>query len=248
MQRSGYEAYILEATYKDPTGCAARNVHGITLDQVQQMAEQWEEAPSLYMKLDIKSLTRCDDLKESGIEEVDMDMEDDFALPERKSDNNTRSEGKGRTEDSYINERKWEEETSSHTEVKELSRSKWSNVEEDNETEKSRSTRQNSKSLSRSSQERLTKGKTVWWGDKGGDAGFSIGARNMNMPSLVIGPGSGYNLKSNPLSEAESRALADAIGKAKVKGIFQDQLRAERESFKAVFDKRHGTSYDSKDE
>ncbi|XP_018492632.1 uncharacterized protein LOC108862869 isoform X2 [Raphanus sativus] len=158
-KRSGYEAYILEATYKDPTGCAARNVHGITLDQVQQMAEQWEEAPSLYMKLDIKSLTRCDDLKESGIEEVDMDMEDDFALPERKSDNNTRSEGKGRTEDSYINERKWEEETSSHTEVKELSRSKWSNVEEDNETEKSRSTRQNSKSLSRSSQERLTKGR-----------------------------------------------------------------------------------------
>lgn len=54
--------------------------------------------------------------------------------------------------------------------------------------------------------------------------------------------------KSNPLSEAESRALGDAIGKAKVKGIFQDQLRAERESFKAVFDKRHGTSYDPKDE
>lgn len=68
--------------------------------------------------------------------------------------------------DSYINERKWEEETSSHTEVKELSRSKWSNVEEDDEIEKSQSTRQNSKSLSRSSQERLTKGKTVWWGDK----------------------------------------------------------------------------------
>ncbi|KAJ0231343.1 Uncharacterized protein HA466_0300050 [Hirschfeldia incana] len=247
-KRSGYEAYILEATYKDPTGCAARNVHSITLDQVQQMAEQWEEAPSLYMKLDIKSLTRCDDLKESGIEEVDMDMEDDFALPERKSDNNTQSEGKGATEDSYINEKKWEEETSSHTEVKELSRSKWSNVEEDDETEKSQSTRQNSKSLSRSSQQCLTKGKTVWWGDKGGDAGFSIGAKNMNMPSLVIGPGSGYNLKSNPLSEAESRALADAIGKAKVRGIFQDQLRAERESFKAVFDKRHGTSYDSKNE
>ncbi|KAL0789377.1 hypothetical protein Bca101_005623 [Brassica carinata] len=247
-ERSGYEAYILEATYKDPTGCAARNVHGITLDQVQQMAERWEEAPSLYMQLVIKSLKRWDDLKESGIEEVDMDMEDDFALPERKSDNHTQSERKGATEVSYINERKWEEEPSSHTEVKELSKSKWSNVEEDDETEKSQSTRRNSKSLSKSSQERLTKGKTVWWGDKGGDAGFSIGARNMNMPSLVIGPGSGYNLKSNPLSEAESRALADAIGKAKVRGIFQDQLRAERESFKAVFDKRHGTSYNSKDE
>ncbi|KAF8112584.1 hypothetical protein N665_0063s0070 [Sinapis alba] len=243
-KRSGYEAYILEATYKDPTGCAARNVHGITLDQVQQMAEQWEEAPSLYMQLDIKSLTRWDDLKESGIEEVDMDMEDDFGLPERKSDNHTQPEGK----DTNINESKWEEETSSHTEVKELSKSKWSNVEEEDEAEKSQSTRRNSKSLSKSSQERLTKGKTVWWGDKGGDAGFSIGARNMNMPSLVIGPGSGYNWKSNPLSEAESRALADAIGKAKVRGIFQDQLRAERESFKAVFDKRHVTSYNSKDE
>ncbi|CAH8350198.1 unnamed protein product [Eruca vesicaria subsp. sativa] len=247
-KRSGYEAYILEATYKDPTGCAARNVHGITLDQVQQMAEQWEEAPSLYMKLDIKSLTRGDDLKESGIEEVDMDMEDDFGLPERKTDNNTQSEGKDATGDTNINKRKWEEEPSSHSEVKELSRSKWSNVEDDDETEKSQTTRRNSKSLSKSSQERLTKGKTVWWGDKGGDAGFSIGARNMNMPSLVIGPGSGYNWKSNPLSEAESRALADAIGKAKVRGIFQDQLRAERESFKALFDKRLGTSYNPKDE
>jgi YLP motif-containing protein 1 len=70
LQRSGYEAYILEATYKDPTGCAARNVHGITVDQVQQMAEQWEEAPSLYMQLDIKSFTRWDDLKENEIQEV----------------------------------------------------------------------------------------------------------------------------------------------------------------------------------
>ncbi|CAH2043793.1 unnamed protein product [Thlaspi arvense] len=253
-KRSGYEAYIMEATYKDPAGCAARNVHGITLDQVQQMAEQWEEAPSLYMQLDIKSLTRWDDLKESGIQEVDMDMEDDFDPPERKYDDSTQSEVKGAIEGSYINESKWEAEPSTHTEkVKELSRSKWSNVEEeDDETEKSQSTRRNSKSLSRSSRERLREGKTVWWGDKGGDAGFSIGAaRNMNMPSLVIGPGSGYNLKSNPLSREESLALADAVGKAKVRGIFQDQLRAERESFKAVFDKRHvriATSYSSKDE
>ncbi|KAL1203917.1 hypothetical protein V5N11_011762 [Cardamine amara subsp. amara] len=239
-KRSGYEAYILEATYKDPTGCAARNIHGITLDQVQQMAEQWEEAPSFYMQLDIKSFTRWDDNKENGIQEVDMDMEDDFGLPERKSDISTESEGKGVTKGSYISESKWEAESSAHTEkVKELSTSKWSNVDEDDETEKSQSRRRNSKSLCGSSQERLRKGKSVWWGDKGGDAGFSIGARNMNMPSLVIGPGSGYNLKKNPLSEAESRALADAIGKAKVRGIFQDQLRAERESFKAVFDKRH---------
>nr|KJB50873.1 hypothetical protein B456_008G191000 [Gossypium raimondii] len=75
-KRSGYEVYVLEATYKDPVGCAARNVHGFTLDDIQQMAGQWEEAPSLYLQLDIKSLFHGDDLKESGIQEVDMDMED----------------------------------------------------------------------------------------------------------------------------------------------------------------------------
>lgn len=35
-------------------GCAARNVHGVTLDEIEKMAEQWEEAPSLYLQLDTK--------------------------------------------------------------------------------------------------------------------------------------------------------------------------------------------------
>lgn len=127
---------------------------------------------------------------------MDMDMEDDFGLPERKSDN-SKSEEKGGTEGKlncllytviltktnqkklswvflsvdiisgfYKSERKREAESGSGTEeVKELSRSKWSNVEE-NETENSQSVRRNSKSLSKSSQERQRKGKSVWWGDK----------------------------------------------------------------------------------
>lgn len=127
-----------------------------------------------------------------------MDMEDDFGLPERKSDNSTQSEEKGATEGrfqcflytvfffyldkpktiswvfrsvgitsgSYKSESKWHAESGSRTEeVKELSRSKWSNVEED-ETENSQSVRRNSKSLPKSSQERQRKGKSVWWGDK----------------------------------------------------------------------------------
>lgn len=76
-QRSGYEVYILEATYKDPAGCAARNVHGFTLDDIERMAGQWEEAPTLYLQLDIKTLFHGDDLKESGIKEVEMDMDED---------------------------------------------------------------------------------------------------------------------------------------------------------------------------
>lgn len=32
-------------------GCAARKVHGFTSDDIQKMAEQWEEAPPLYLQL-----------------------------------------------------------------------------------------------------------------------------------------------------------------------------------------------------
>jgi len=35
-------------------GCAARNVHGFTQQEIEKMAEQWEEAPSLYLQLDVK--------------------------------------------------------------------------------------------------------------------------------------------------------------------------------------------------
>lgn len=74
---SGYEVYVLEASYKDPVGCAARNVHGFSLDDIQKMAGQWEEAPSFHLRMDAKSLFSGDDLKKSGIQEVDMAMEDE---------------------------------------------------------------------------------------------------------------------------------------------------------------------------
>lgn len=79
-------------------GCAARNVHSFTQDDIEKMAGEWEEAPSMYLKLDVKvpyfnklllviliSILRCnvnsiltgsqsmshgDNLKETGIEEV----------------------------------------------------------------------------------------------------------------------------------------------------------------------------------
>jgi hypothetical protein len=35
-------------------GCAARNIHGFTQQEIEKMAEQWEEAPSLYLQLDMK--------------------------------------------------------------------------------------------------------------------------------------------------------------------------------------------------
>ncbi|KAJ7564448.1 hypothetical protein O6H91_02G017900 [Diphasiastrum complanatum] len=75
-KRTGYEVYVLEATYKDPGGCAARNVHDFTLEQVQKMAECWEPTPQLYLQLDVSSLFRGDDLNAQEITEVEMDADD----------------------------------------------------------------------------------------------------------------------------------------------------------------------------
>ncbi|KAE9602172.1 hypothetical protein Lalb_Chr12g0196731 [Lupinus albus] len=79
--------------------------------------------------------------------------------------------------------------------------------------------------------------KSVHWGDEAGHTGFSIGAaRKVNALSLVIGPGAGYNLKSNPLPEEESSRRNSV--EPRRHNVFQEQIRAEHESFKAVFDRR----------
>lgn len=57
-------------------GCAVRNVHGFTLDEIKKMSEDWEEAPPLYLRLDIHSLFHDDNLRGHSIQEVDMDTED----------------------------------------------------------------------------------------------------------------------------------------------------------------------------
>lgn len=69
-----------------------------------------------------------------------------------------------------------------------------------------------------------------------GNTGFSIGAaRKLNI-SLVIGPGAGYNSKSNPLPE--EHVSTGNTDESKKQSGFQERIRAERESFRTVFDKR----------
>ncbi|KAL8464988.1 hypothetical protein ACS0TY_034461 [Phlomoides rotata] len=244
-KRSGYEVYLLEATYKDPVGCAARNVHGFTQSEIQDMGNQWEEAPSLYMKLDIKLLLHGDDLEENGIEEVDMDTEDGNHIsdPSGSVDANIQkvprpSEGDLASDGPSIDEKKGDGAEESAVEVmKELGKSKWSNDLEDDDAYRTEVTQGNSSTLSSLTKSYRKKGKSVRWGDQIGRIGFSIGAgKNANV-SLVIGPGSGYNSKSNPLPEEEKLAQRHS-GESRRQNIFQEQLRAERESFRAVFDKR----------
>ncbi|MFS7912365.1 putative YLP motif-containing protein [Helianthus anomalus] len=238
--RSGYEVYLVEASYKDPAGCAARNVHNFTLPDIQKMAGQWEEAPPLYLKMDIKSLLHGDGLVESDIQEVDMDMEDEDASQESHV-KKPHDETKDQVDDFRPHDELKDVTATTHQteEVKDLSRSKWSNnfdAEEDGKNKISGG----AGALSGLVQAYSSKeAKSLSWGDKGGNAGFSISAtRKTNTRSLVIGPGPGYNLKSNPLSEEEYVKSSQNAVEPRTQSVFQERIRAERESFKAVFDKR----------
>ncbi|KAL6497422.1 hypothetical protein OROGR_029351 [Orobanche gracilis] len=242
--RSGFEVYLLEAAYKDPAGCAARNVHGFTQNEIQKMANHWEEAPSLYMKLDIKSLLHGDGLEQHGIQEVDMDTEDDDYVDSPAGSEGTTIKNFGRPSDGNLarddilkDDKKWDAAEVHQLEVvKELGKSKWSNELDEDELHKTEATRGNSTSLSSLIKSYSKKGKSVRWADQIGRIGFSIGAGKAANVSLIIGAGSGYNLMSNPLPEEEK--FKQTSGGLRRKNVFQEQLRAEREAFRAVFDKR----------
>ncbi|BAT76604.1 hypothetical protein VIGAN_01463300 [Vigna angularis var. angularis] len=241
-KRSGYEVYILEATYKDPVGCAARNVHGFTQEDIEKMSKQWEEAPSLYLQLDVKSLFHGDDLKESRIQEVDMDMEDDIGdvLPPVQGREAEKVVDPAVGEDASFLEKagkKWDAEGEHPTEVRELGKSKWSEDFSEDDIGQTEGMKGNINALSGLIHQYGKERKSVHWGDQGGKTGFSIGAaRKVNALSIVIGPGAGYNLKSNPLPEEDSPSRNSV--ESKKHSIFQERIRAERESFKAVFDRR----------
>ncbi|KAF6159953.1 hypothetical protein GIB67_033037 [Kingdonia uniflora] len=243
-KRSGYEVYLLEATYKDPVGCAARNIHGFTSDDIQKMAKLWEESPSLYLRLDIQSLHHGDNFKDSGIQEVDMDMEmdvEDGSGNECPSDRNSLKTAEP-SDVEYAPEGskdgdKWDTEGEDRIRVKELEKSKWSHDVDEEDNDRLYAAKKNSNALS--GLVRFYKGdKSVHWSDENGKTGFSIGAaKKANVLSLVIGPGSGYNLKSNPLP-AEVTGAVQTNAEPKKHSVFQDALRAEHESFCVVFDRR----------
>ncbi|XP_068651151.1 uncharacterized protein [Aristolochia californica] len=246
---SGYEVYLLEATYKDPIGCAARNLHGFTSGDIQKMADQWEQSPPLYLQLDVQSLFRGDDLNEGSIQEVDMDMEDETCDGQHTSESYGRKDAETVDQPSTVDAtnglskagERWKDEGDEPLEeVKELGRSKWS---EDIhcDIEKNEGSGEHSNALSGLIHTYRKGVKSVHWGDEvGKKRGFSIGAAKNSNISLIIGPGAGYNLGSNPLPDEEKVNSMETKRKdePKKRTTFLEQLRAERESFKAVFDRR----------
>ncbi|KAL6005518.1 hypothetical protein ACLOJK_006085 [Asimina triloba] len=232
---SGYEVYLLEASYKDPTdpnhGCAARNVHGFTVEQIQKMAEQWEEAPPMYLQLDVQ---------------VDMDMDDDFGdgglsdVQDRKPIKAIESSSADNVPyDSLKPGEKWDTEKELAESVKELGKSKWSE-DLDDDADRKDEDRGILTALSGLVKAYGKGDKSVRWADEVGKSGFCIGAAKKSKAfSLLIGPGAGYNLDSNPLPEEDiTDAIGSKTGGSKRRTTFLEQLRAERESFRAVFDRR----------
>ncbi|KQJ94022.1 uncharacterized protein LOC100838487 isoform X2 [Brachypodium distachyon] len=239
-KKSGYEVYLLEAPYKDPTGCAARNVHGFTIDDIRKMAADWEEAPPLYLRLDTHSLFHDDNLREHSIQEVDMDMDDTDDANDTAVSTETENSNKAIPESTGVADQgeKWDSSDEEDLDdIKELGQSKWSK-DFDDDTEKSKHTEGNTHALSGLAQTYGTRRKTLTWGDRLEKGGFSIGAaKRRRTSSLIIGPGSGYNLVSNPLDEDSSTETKDKVNN-ETKRRFCEQLRDEGQSFRAVFDKR----------
>eukprot|EP00252_Welwitschia_mirabilis_P026435 TRINITY_DN8685_c0_g1_i3.p1 TRINITY_DN8685_c0_g1~~TRINITY_DN8685_c0_g1_i3.p1 ORF type:complete len:288 (-),score=85.61 TRINITY_DN8685_c0_g1_i3:219-1082(-) len=245
-KRSGYEVYLLEAPYKDPAGCAARNVHNFTVEKVQEMAEQWEAAPSHYLQLDISSLIHGEN--EQDIAEVEMDTNDVQPGVENQdlstiteAEHQDSSSDKTAPMDSIFTQGRWvSEDVDVAPEPLKLKDSKWSNTEEDDSITSIIARKADSNALSGLIQAYGKGDKCVHWADQHGkdsEKGFSIGIVHRIKHSLIIGPGAGYNEASNPVPEEDEVSIdrgKNSVGDSVKNKRILELLRAEQETFKAV--------------
>ncbi|KAL5211302.1 hypothetical protein ABZP36_022149 [Zizania latifolia] len=214
----------------------------VIVDDVKKMAVEWEEAPPLYLRLDIHSLFHDDNLHEHSIQEVDMDTEDvddaNSIATSTKAENTqkavTESLDNGHNQDVSKAGENWDSSEEDDLDgYKELGQSKWSK-DFDEDTKKSDHVEGSRHALSGLAQTYGTHRKTVSWGDQLEKGGFSIGAAKRRLTfSLIIGPGSGYNLASNPLAEGNSMGTKGESNN-ETKKRFSEQLRDEGESFRAT--------------
>ncbi|CAM6106919.1 unnamed protein product [Calypogeia fissa] len=255
-KRSGYEVYLLEPPYKDPAGCAARNVHNFKLDQIQDMAQRWESAPPMYLQLDVSSLFRGDDLNSHDITEVEMDTDD----MEREGDDHEEYQAVddrlSKPEFSKENDDKpatpgdrWEDSDGEAEEpVKPVKRMRFSKASKTNSDSSDSSSPQGpgNNALSGLMQAYGKREKSVRWADhqdpKDSGKGFSMGSTLEKISDLVIGPGPGYNKASNPVHTEDCEHHQENEQRNQSRK-FLEQYRAEQDMFRAVFaSRRQGVS------
>ncbi|CAN6456055.1 unnamed protein product [Victoria cruziana] len=241
-KRSGYEVYILEATYRDIAGCAARNVHGFTSNDIQKMADEWEHTPYLYLQLNTQSLFRGDDLNDQGIAEVEMDMEEfDCSMEEAVEKNDEKfpvpvsPDYKYEGDHSGIGQRWQAAFSDSLHEVKDIEKSKWSN-NMDEVADVVKPPKKASHTALCGLMQAYGKGdKSVRWGDRDGRSGFAIGVGKKST-SLIIGPGAGYNLASDKEPELEEGETAGYCCP-----MYREKNEKINEKFNAYMKKKTGT-------
>lgn len=252
-KRSGYEVYILEAPYTDVKGCAARNVHNFTEQQIQSMADRWESTPQLYLRLDVSSLFRGDDLSAQDIIEVEMDAEDmEHDLEEEEEDFQSSQErvlgSSSQMKEKPILGDRWEDKGDPAQKAAAAPNSK--KHTEDHKSGRGNTRKSTDNALSGLMTTYGKKDKFVHWSDnqgvKGNTTGFSIGSASQKRASLVIGPGPGYNGNSNPVIVGADKNLLETELRRSNK--FVEQLRAEQEAFKAVFARRRQRIHGMDDE
>eukprot|EP01121_Diplochlamys_sp_Union-15-3_P008172 TRINITY_DN2150_c0_g1_i2.p1 TRINITY_DN2150_c0_g1~~TRINITY_DN2150_c0_g1_i2.p1 ORF type:complete len:390 (+),score=76.01 TRINITY_DN2150_c0_g1_i2:55-1224(+) len=75
-KNAGFEVYVFE-TDCDPKECAARNIHGRTLEEIMKMKETWEPTPPHYKRLRLGNLLSEDIFNLNEISEVEMQAEEE---------------------------------------------------------------------------------------------------------------------------------------------------------------------------
>ncbi|CAG0899679.1 unnamed protein product [Darwinula stevensoni] len=73
-KQKGFEVYIAEME-NDLTLCKKRNPHQRSPKDIEAMARSWEEAPSYYLRLDVRSLLQADAIQEVEMTEHNDDVD-----------------------------------------------------------------------------------------------------------------------------------------------------------------------------
>ncbi|KAK9790115.1 hypothetical protein WJX73_000750 [Symbiochloris irregularis] len=96
-QRAGYEVFVMQPVLSDPQACFERNIHSRTLEDIQSMAQVWEQPPLAYPQVDFAPLLQpsSSEAKED-IAEVNMESDAEEEAMQGKP-NSTRASEEGST-------------------------------------------------------------------------------------------------------------------------------------------------------
>ncbi|XP_028408960.1 uncharacterized protein LOC114531547 [Dendronephthya gigantea] len=104
-KQKGFEVYVAEMT-ADANDCAKRNTHNRSLEDINKLLDAWEETPTHYIRLDVRSLLQDVAITEVEMEAVEEPGENKDATGEAGDDQDSEETGfEGEQEDSLFKSR-----------------------------------------------------------------------------------------------------------------------------------------------